>query len=92
MIPFGPGRWLRLAGLIRKESLQILRDPSSFLIAGVLPLLLLFIFGFGVSLDLRRVPVGVVIENPTPETDSFLALVPQLSLFHRIPGPPPQGG
>jgi ABC-2 type transport system permease protein len=50
-----------------------LRDPSSFLIAGVLPLLLLFIFAFGVSLDLRRVPVGVVVERPTPETDSFLA-------------------
>lgn len=63
----------RLAGLIRKESLQILRDPSSFLIAGVLPLLLLFIFGFGVSLDLKRVPVGVVIEWRSPEADSFLA-------------------
>jgi ABC-2 type transport system permease protein len=63
----------RLAGLVRKESFQILRDPSSFLIAGVLPLLLLFIFGFGVSLDLKRVPVGVVIEWRSPEADSFLA-------------------
>jgi ABC-2 type transport system permease protein len=67
------GRLRRVAGLVRKESLQILRDPSSFLIAGVLPLLLLFIFGFGVSLDLRRVPIGVVVEQPTPEADSFLA-------------------
>jgi ABC-2 type transport system permease protein len=67
------GRLRRVAGLVRKESLQILRDPSSFLIAGVLPLLLLFIFGFGVTLDLRRVPVGVVVEQPTPEADSFLA-------------------
>jgi ABC-2 type transport system permease protein len=67
------GRLRRIAGLIRKESLQILRDPSSFLIAGVLPLLLLFIFGFGVTLDLKRVPIGVVIEQPTPEADSLLA-------------------
>jgi ABC-2 type transport system permease protein len=66
-------RLRRLAGLIRKESLQILRDPSSFLIAGVLPLLLLFIFVFGVTLDLRRVPIAVVIEWPSPEADSFLA-------------------
>ena len=50
------GRLRRIAGLVRKETLQIVRDPSSFLIAGVLPLLLLFIFGYGVSLDLRRVP------------------------------------
>src|SRR6516165_1254228 len=69
------GRLRRLAGLVRKESFQILRDPSSFLIAGVLPLLLLFIFGFGVSLDLKRVPIGVVIEQSTPEADSFLASV-----------------
>ncbi len=69
----GTGRLRRLAGLIRKESFQILRDPSSFLIAGVLPLLLLFIFGFGVSLDLKRVPIGVVVEWPSPESDSFLA-------------------
>ena len=63
----------RMAGLIRKESLQILRDPSSFLIAVVLPILLLFIFGFGVTLDLRRVPIGVVVEQLTPEAESFLA-------------------
>jgi ABC-2 type transport system permease protein len=67
------GHWRRLVGLVRKESLQILRDPSSYLIAGVLPLLLLVIFGFGVTLDLRRVPIGVVIEQPTPEADSLLA-------------------
>jgi ABC-2 type transport system permease protein len=68
-----PGKLRRIAALVRKEGFQILRDPSSFLIAGVLPLLLLFIFTFGVSLDLRRVPVGVVVEQATPESDSFLA-------------------
>jgi ABC-2 type transport system permease protein len=67
------GRLRRVAALVRKESQQILRDPSSFLIAGVLPLLLLFLFGFGVSLDLRRVPVGVVVEQSTPEAVSLLA-------------------
>ena len=65
--------WLRrVIGLVRKELLQIRRDPSSFLIAGVLPLLLLFLFGFGVSLDLRRVPIAVVVERATPEADSLL--------------------
>ena len=51
---------------------QIRRDLSSYLIAGVLPLLMLFIFGFGVSLDLRRVPVAVVVEQASPEADSLL--------------------
>jgi ABC-2 type transport system permease protein len=66
-------RLRRVMALVRKESLQILRDPSSFLIAGVLPLVMLFIFGFGVSLDLRRVTIAVVVEQTTPETDSLVA-------------------
>lgn len=66
--------WLRrVKGLVHKETLQIRRDPSSYLIAGALPLLLLFIFGFGVSLDLRRVPIAIVIEQTTPEAESLLA-------------------
>jgi len=72
----------RIAGLIRKESLQIVRDPSSLLIAGVLPLVLLFIFGTGVSLDLRRVPIGLVIERSSPETASFTAALTNASVFH----------
>ncbi len=74
-VPQQPGSsvWLRrVIGLVRKELLQIRRDPSSYLIAGVLPLLLLFIFGYGVSLDLRRVPIAVVVEQATPESDSLL--------------------
>ncbi len=62
----------RVMALIRKESLQISRDPSTFLIAGVLPVILMFIFGTGVSLDLLRVPVAVVVEQPTPEAQSLL--------------------
>lgn len=55
--------WRRLAALIRKEALQIGRDPSSLLIAVVLPLILLFLFGYGVSFDLRRSPVCLVVEQ-----------------------------
>ncbi len=62
----------RVRALVRKESLQILRDPSAFLIAGVLPLLLLFIFGTGVSLDLRMVRLAVVLEQSTPEAISLV--------------------
>ena len=40
--------WRRCA-LCLKETRQILRDPSSGLIAFVIPLMLLFIFGYGIS-------------------------------------------
>jgi len=64
---------MRLKGLITKEFLQIWRDPSSLAIAFVLPVFLLLLFGYGVSLDAKHVPVGWVIDKSTPETTSFTA-------------------
>lgn len=68
----GGGSWRRLRGLMRKEALQIVRDPSSIAIAFVLPAVLLFIFGYGVSLDAKRVPLALVVEQPTPATASLM--------------------
>lgn len=62
----------RLAALIRKESLQILRDPSSILIAFVLPLILLFIFGYGVNLDSNRIRIALVPESGSPDVASLV--------------------
>jgi len=53
----------RLAAIMKKESLQVVRDPSNVVIAFVLPIVLLFLFGFALSLDVRGVRVGVVIED-----------------------------
>ena len=61
----------RLRALIRKEFLQILRDPSSILIAFVLPLILLFIFGYGVNLDSNRLRIGLVLEDSSPDIASL---------------------
>ena len=51
----------RLRGLLRKEFLQILRDPSALAIAFVLPAVLLLIFGDGVSLDARYVLLDLLL-------------------------------
>lgn len=61
----------RLLALIRKETLQILRDPSAILIALVLPLILLFIFGYGVNLDSNRIRIALVLESENPDVLSL---------------------
>ncbi len=66
-------RIMRLLGLLRKESLQILRDPSSIAIAFVMPVALLLLIGYGLSLDAKNVPLALVIENPNADTASFTA-------------------
>ncbi|MDR0580382.1 MAG: ABC transporter permease [Campylobacteraceae bacterium] len=52
-----------LKALIKKESLQIMRDPSSLLIVIVLPFLLLFLMGYAVSLDAKNIPIGIVSKS-----------------------------
>ncbi|MCP5215037.1 MAG: ABC transporter permease [Pseudomonadales bacterium] len=64
---------MRLRGLVRKEFLQILRDPSSIAIAFVMPVVLLLLFGYGVTLDAKHVPVALVVEQPSVETASFVS-------------------
>jgi ABC-2 type transport system permease protein len=64
---------MRLRGLMRKEFLQIMRDPSSIGIAFLMPLVLLLLFGYGVSLDSENIPVALVVEQPSADTASFTA-------------------
>lgn len=63
----------RLTGMIRKESLQIIRDPSSIAIAFILPVVLLLLFGYGVSLDAKHVPIGFVIDSSDTHTQSLVS-------------------
>jgi ABC-2 type transport system permease protein len=67
------GTGMRLRGMVRKESLQILRDPSSIAIAFVMPIVLLVLFGYGVSLDATHIPLALVVEAPDANTASFTA-------------------
>lgn len=53
----------RLMALLGKETRQIIRDPSTLLIAFVLPLVLLFLFGYGVSLDTARTRIGLALQD-----------------------------
>lgn len=53
----------RFGAMLVKESRQIMRDPSTFLIAFVLPMLLLFLFGYGVNLDTARSRVGLSLQD-----------------------------
>ena len=75
------GRWRRIRALIIKESRQLVRDPSSLVVGFLLPMILLLLFGFGMSFDATRVKVGLVIEEPSPDTDWFLASLSNTPFF-----------
>lgn len=61
----------RLRALCWKETLQIFRDPSSILIAFFMPVLMLFVFGFGINLDFSRLRIGLWVEDSGAEAVAF---------------------
>lgn len=63
----------RIGALVRKEAKQMLRDPSSIAIGIIMPVLLILLFGYGLSLDVTRVPVAVVLEDPSPAATELAA-------------------
>jgi ABC-2 type transport system permease protein len=63
----------RIGSLVRKETRQIVRDPSSIAIGVVLPVVLILLFGYGLSLDVTDAPVMVVLEDPSPTATALAA-------------------
>ena len=70
-----PAKIRRLRSLVRKETRQIVRDPSSIAIGIVLPVLLILLFGYGLSLDVTNAPVAVVLEDVSPAATDLAALL-----------------
>lgn len=66
-------RLRRVGALARKETHQLVRDPSSIVIGVVMPLLLILLFGFALSLDVKNVPVAVVLEDASPAATELAA-------------------
>ncbi len=64
---------MRMSGLVRKEFYQVIRDPSSIAIALIMPVFLLFLFGYGVSLNAKHVPIAIVLEDKSQEAQNFVA-------------------
>ena len=63
----------RLRALCLKETLQIIRDPMSIIIAFVLPVVMLFIFGYGLNLDTGTARIGLLAQDTSPDAREFAA-------------------
>lgn len=61
----------RFGAMLVKETWQIARDPSTFLIAFALPVLLLFLFGYGVNLDTARSRIALAVQDNSAAAHSL---------------------
>jgi ABC-2 type transport system permease protein len=62
----------RLYSLIRKEFIQISRDPRTLVLVLILPLVQLFLLGYAATNDIRNVPLAVFNQDPGPESRALL--------------------
>lgn len=61
-----------LAALIKKEFFQIIRDPSSIIIAFILPLISILIYMYGINLDTVKVTIGIKNDDANQEVSTLV--------------------
>jgi len=62
----------RLASLIRKEFIQIARDPRTLYIVIAIPVVQLFLLGYTATTDVRNVPMAVFDQSRSPDSRRLL--------------------
>lgn len=63
--------WRHVYALSLKESRQIIRDKSAILVGVVLPLILLILFGYGISFDVKDIRLAVVSDQNSSQTTLY---------------------
>jgi ABC-2 type transport system permease protein len=75
---------LRLAAIARKETLQLARDRRSLAMAFLLPLLLVVVFGYAITWDIRDVPTAVLDQDRSPRSRELLDAFRASGYFHLV--------
>jgi ABC-2 type transport system permease protein len=72
----------RLLAVARKEVIQILRDPRSLMIVVIMPVTLMLLFGYGVNLDLKGLPIYVYDRDGSQQSQDLLKRFQASEYFH----------
>jgi ABC-2 type transport system permease protein len=62
----------RTGAVARKEFIHIWRDPRSLIMALAVPLLLLLLFGYALTLDVDRIPTLIYDSDQTPQSRELI--------------------
>jgi ABC-2 type transport system permease protein len=72
----------RLLAIARKETVQIFRDARSLMIVVLMPAVLVLLFGYGVSLDLKGLPIYVFDQDGSQQSQDLLKRFQASEYFH----------
>lgn len=72
---------LRLASIIRKEFIQIIRDPRTLMLIMVMPIMQLFLLGYAATTDVKNISLAVWDQNQTSQSRALLEAVRAADYF-----------
>ncbi|MBK8783390.1 MAG: ABC transporter permease [Anaerolineales bacterium] len=62
----------RIFSIVRKEFVQILRDPRTLALIIVMPIIQLFLLGYAATTDVRNIPMAVLDQNQSSQSRELL--------------------
>ncbi len=80
---------VRTWAVFRKELIQVRRDPSSLIQVILLPVMLLLLYGYALTFDIKHVPTAVYDRDRTRVSQDFLnrfASSPYFDIVRRVDG------
>jgi ABC-2 type transport system permease protein len=63
---------IRIFSIVRKEFIQISRDPRTLAITFIMPIMLLFLLGYAATNDVRNVPLVVLDQSKSQQSRALL--------------------
>lgn len=64
--------WKRFSAIVRKEFIQVRRDRISMLMPFMMPIVMMFLFGYAVNTEVDEVPTAILDLNRTAESRAFI--------------------
>lgn len=74
----------RFRAIVKKEFLQIRKDPPSLAIALVMPIMMLLLFGYAVNTDVDHLPTGVWDQAKTEDSRQLVAQFTNTLYFDQV--------
>jgi ABC-2 type transport system permease protein len=74
----------RFLAVAKKEVVQILRDSRSLIIVLIMPVILVLLFGYGVNLDLKGLPVYVYDRDGSQQSQDLLKRFQASAYFNLV--------
>src|SRR5512135_826125 len=62
----------RILSIIRKEFIQISRDPRTLGVTFIMPIMMLFLLGYAATNDVRNIPLAVLDQSISPQSRALL--------------------